>query len=264
MPLPILLQNSLACVASFVGASTWTEILIRLSKSRFLSAPVTRKVMHITTAPLFTLTWPLYVHHVPNVSARLLAACVPLTFGLRILRKPKDSKLANQVARESQKRANVKPLSIVSGPLAYAISISIIAGLTWTSPHTFLAFSALCFGDGMADVVGTAFNARPLPLNPKSFFKKKKTIPGSVACFLSTVLAATVWQRLPFIFFDPRDAQSRLDNPIATLPLTHITKVAAVATLAELLPFEDNYTVPFTAFLFSIATGKSFSSPIST
>lgn len=129
--------------------------------------------------------------------------------------------------------------------------------MSWTSPHTFVALAAMAFGDGMADVVGSTVRKWYFQLKPKTWFTKRKSLPGSAACFVSTVVMAFVWQNLAVVCGSSGSSSSSRNGGgktvVELLSLAHIVKVATIATLVELLPFEDNYVVPFTALAASRA-----------
>lgn len=83
----------------------------------------------------------------------------------------------------------------------------------------------------MADVVGTAVDGMRLPL-PKSVFTKKKTLPGTLAMFVSSVVGSVGLL-----------AAARLALPFAT-----VVAASAGAAVAELLPVDDNMPVPLAAY----------------
>lgn len=267
----VITRNALATTTSFIGASLWTKLLSHCVRRKWLQPRTARKVMHITTAPLFASTWPLYWR---GRYSAFFAATVPLVFALRIARRPADDALVCAVAREktSQQRreggnetgdgttaadadvdakkkdgaddsddAHVRRQA--SGPKAYGFIVAALTAIGWRdNVCTYIALSALCFGDGMADVIGTAINAGALPLRPRAFFAKRKTLPGTLACFFSTVAASWCWLRAPTVtmFVSPSEATA-----------TVVVGAAAAAALVELLPVEDNVTVPVTSFLVS-------------
>lgn len=98
----------------------------------------------------------------------------------------------------------------------------------------------------MADVIGTAVNAPGLKLWPNSVFKKKKTLPGSLACFASTVVASVVWLAMP----------SWLVRGTQGASVGVVCMAAGAATVIELLPVEDNFTVPLAAFAVMLSSVK--------
>lgn len=276
MTVVALIRNGLAAAASFVSATLWTKLLVRLVDKRVLTPYAGRKLIHISTAPLFSLTWPLFAN---SAYASFFAATVPLSFALRIALDPGSDALVRAVARQKLRMAsaerrgeeedkdedkkdkedeggNVEEETMTKegnnefkvngecdgdvareaqGPIMYAVVVGVLTAVAWRrDPTTYVALSALCFGDGMADVIGTACNAGRLPL-PRRIFRKKKTAPGTIACFISTVVAAGLWLCLPFV--PPR------------LPWSTLCAAAAAATAVETLPVEDNITVPVVAFI---------------
>lgn len=244
----VLIRNVVATAVSFVGATIWTKLLARLVNKDRVAPRAARKLIHISTAPLFACTWPLYSFH---PYAAFFAASVPLTFALRIAVNPGADAIVRAVARSTPSESDDAPGTQESadskyaregfGPLVYGLVVAALTAFSWRSqPSTYIALAAMCFGDGMADLIGTACNAGPIL--PRSIFRKKKTIPGSIACLFSVFSLSWLWLRIPFVaaFVKP-----------AVLSTGSVAVVAAAATLAELLPVEDNFTVPFSAFVVS-------------
>lgn len=241
MVLIAVIRNAAAAGVSLLGATIWTRLLSSLVRSGRLSAHAGRKVMHVTTCPLFTCTWPLYSQ---CCYARLFAAAVPFSFAVRIWHRPSSDALVTAVARESQSESE-DVYHHARGPLFYALSVSAVTVAGWTRhAATYAAFAALCFGDGMAGTIGKLVNARPLRLPPAALFNQKKTLPGSVACFTATAAAAAAW-----IYATPAWLVRGTAAARAHASLLPVCLSAAGATVAELLVLEDNITVPLSAFL---------------
>lgn len=266
MALPLLLRNVLAASVSFVGATAWTKLLSHFVVKGTLSPYVARKVMHISTAPLFTSTWPLYSQ---RLYPHLFAAFTPISFAIRIFLNPSSNSLVRAVARSKRQQrqqqqsrhaaysdsnsseggnSESETRAMASGPMTYGFSVGLLSIIGWISPATYIAVAALCFGDGMADVIGSKLNMYQLPL-PKHIFYKKKSLPGTLAFFLSTIVTSCAWLRLPF-FVAPHVRP-------ASISFNSIVAISGVSAIAELLPFEDNLTVPLVAFVL----GRMFSAP---
>lgn len=256
MPLPVLLQNVLAAGVSLAAATAWTKLLSHLVARGSCSPHVARKVIHITTAPLSTLSWPLYSSQFyPHV----FAAFVPISFAVRIFLNPSSDSLVRAVARSKHQPSRASESSdpgssdvnlsanearaMASGPMTYGLSAGLLTLFGWiNTPATYVAMAALCFGDGMADVIGSKLNKFQLPL-PKHIFYKKKSLPGSLAFFLSSTVASFAWLRLPFFVAPHVDA--------AALSLSSIAAISGVSAIVELFPLEDNVTVPLVSFMFA-------------
>lgn len=269
MVFPVLVRNVLATTASFIGATVWTKLFSHLVFKRVISPMVARKVIHMTTAPLFTFTWPLYSHHPRSA---YFAAMVPCFFAIRILVHPASDSIARAVHRSQQDTLSNSPIpqntnstqlessaTLSSpntaskqqlrwnaiGPIAYGIATTILTGVGWRgNVATYVAMSALCFGDAMADIIGSTLNKWSFPL-PRQFFYKTKTVPGTLAFFGSTIVSSMVWLRIPFF-------TASFVN-VTDIPLRSITIVAAAASVTEILPFEDNFTVPIVSFILARA-----------
>lgn len=145
---------------------------------------------------------------------------------------PEKDTLVRTVAREKSNDLDIVSLQKhAQGPIAYAISMSAVTVFFWRdSACTYITMAALCFGDGMADVIGSYFNAWPLPL-PR-FCTKRKTLPGSIAFITSTFLSA-----ISFLKVASLGGVKPVSNII-------IAKLAVAGGLVEILPIEDNISVP--------------------
>lgn len=263
---PVLLRNVLAASVSFVGATAWTKLLSHFVVKGTFSPYVARKVMHLFTAPLFTLTWPLYSQ---RLYPHLFAAFTPISFAIRIFLNPSSDSLVRAVARSKQQRRQQEQLRVAgypdsnssdggnseigtramaSGPMTYGLSVGLLSIMGWISPATYIAMAALCFGDGMADVIGSNLKIYQLPL-PKHIFYKKKSLPGTLAFFFSTIVTSCAWLRLPF-FVAPHVRP-------ASISFRSIVAISGSSAIAELLPIEDNLTVPLVGFVLA----RTFSAP---
>jgi hypothetical protein len=111
---------------------------------------MSRKLIHVTTAPLFVLTLPLYSS---SPSARVYAAAVPLLFAVRLALTgtgltPRDP-IGSAVSRVKTNAAQ----EAMKGPLAYSATVTCLVLYGWrTSPAVIIAMCNLAFGDGAAEI----------------------------------------------------------------------------------------------------------------
>lgn len=229
-----VIQNGLAVAFGVAGAQLVTKLFSRLANSNILQPRHARKLAHISTAPLFLLTLPLYT---PAPYSRYLASLVPISFAVRIACNPERDSFSAAVARKDGTQG--APTSEARGLASYGFSVGLLTAIGWRNDvATYVAVSAMAFGDGAADLVGSAIDAPALPL-PKAVFVKKKTLPGTLAFIVATVAGGMgmvgVFNRLGL-----------LQRYVAWLPML---KVALAAAAVELLPLEDNLTVPLCAFV---------------
>ncbi|PXF47329.1 putative phytol kinase 1, chloroplastic [Gracilariopsis chorda] len=217
-----ILRAILSTSISAAGSLIWTKFISRLRRSQVLSSHQARKLMHITTAPLFLATLPLYPSH---PISRFLAAAVPLSHAISILRAPKTNELVNAVARTGSKTDDAFATA------SYGISTAALVAVGWrASPATYIALAAMCFGDGFAGMIGSTVRSPKLPLT------NGKTIAGSTSCFIATFLSSRIVLSLP---------------QFPSISTTALCMSAFAASLVEALPIQDNITVPFTAFAFA-------------
>lgn len=230
-----LLRNVGAGLVSLGGAVFWTKAMTRLSQTGLIPSRTARKIAHVTTAPFFMFTWPLYS---TSFYARLIAAAVPLSFGARIALNPRQNSLATATTRLTA--TSPKAVADEANSLAcYAIAVASLTALGWrTSIPVYIAAAALCFGDGAADIVGTALKGPRLPL-PPAVFPRRKTLPGTLAFIAATVGGATGLLRFANVLGYAPDV----------VPMGVLWKVAVASAAVELVPVEDNITVPATAWM---------------
>lgn len=124
---------------------------------------------------------------------------------------------------------------ILRGPFVYVIMLAVMTVAFWRdSPIGIIALSAMCGGDGMADIVGRRLGyLGALPWN------KEKSWIGSLAMFITTSVLSVLLLK----FFS---AIGTLDSSIN---LAAILAVSFIATLVESLPIpvDDNISVPTAA-----------------
>lgn len=229
-------QNILALAASFGLALVWLRFCDALAHRGWVSSPLSRKLIHIGTGPLFVLTW-LFFEDTP--SARYWAALVPLAitaqFALVGLGLWKDPAAVKAMSRSGDRR------EILRGPLLYGIVFVALTVLFWKdSPVGIVALMLLCGGDGLADVVGKRVVTRPLPWSPG------KTWAGSVAMFAGGLVFSLA-------LYGVFHAAGVFEVPVVdVLPVLLI--IAIVGAAVESLPFSDldNITVPAAVVLLGL------------
>lgn len=226
-----LMINIAATIAAFALSLIWLRINDFFAHRGWISGPLSRKIIHIGTGPLFVLTWLLFTNS-PYV--RFLAALVPLAitfqFALVGLGIWSDPAAVEAMSRTGDRR------EILRGPLFYGIVFVVLTVVFWKdSPTGIIALMLLCGGDGMADVIGQRFGKRHLPWSPQ------KSWAGSLAMLLGGWILSVV---IMGIFI----AAGVFQQSLASY-LPGITIIALAGTLVESLPVTDldNLTVPLVA-----------------
>lgn len=227
------IANIAALVVTFGLALSWLRINDYFAHRGWISGPLSRKIIHIGTGPLFVICWLLFQD---GLWSRFLAALVPLAItaqfalvGLGIMRDPAA---VAAMSRTGDRR------EILRGPLFYGIVFVVLTLLYWrNSPIGIVALMVLCGGDGLADVVGKRVKSPSLP------WSSRKTWNGSAAMFAGSWIFS-VFVIAIFVYFKVLDG-----SMVHYLP--GITIIALVSTLIETLPFRDidNLTVPLAAVL---------------
>jgi len=227
------MNNWLAALFTLVLCVLWLRIMDFAAHRGLVESRLSRKVIHITTGPIFVLCWLLF-RDTPD--ARWWAAAVPLVitlpFALVGLGLVKDEASVQALSRTGNRR------EILRGPLFYGIAFVALTLVFWKdSPVGMTALMLLCGGDGIADIVGRRVASPKLP------WSGDKSWIGSLSVLLGGFLLAAfiLWAYvLAGVFPGPF---SRFLLPLALLSLT--------AAAVESLPFHDvdNLTVPLAVAL---------------
>ncbi len=224
-----------ATLVTFILALVWLRVVDFFAHRGWIDGPLSRKIIHMGTGPIFVLCWLLY----PDVpSARWLASLVPFAitvqFALVGLGLWKDQAAVSAMSRTGDRR------EILRGPLFYGIVFVILTLVYWKeSPNGIIALMLLCGGDGLADITGKRIASKPLPWSPR------KTIAGSLGMLLGGFLFS-------FLVIWVFSSVGVFPNPIISY-LGGIAIISVVGTIVESLPVSDldNFTVPGVAVLLS-------------
>lgn len=223
-----------ACAgATMVAAYAWIKLLDGLAARDVLGRKLSRKAVHITSGPLYVLTWLAFSE---DPMARWFAVLPPLAQFVRLLAIGKGWWKSESAVRTISREGGAEEL--LRGPLYYVVVLGVMCGVFWRdSPLGILAIAAMCGGDGMADIIGRQFGGACLPFN------RDKSWAGSAAMLVFGSLLSIGFVYL-FQFF----------GCFAITPGSATTVVlltALAATVVEALPvterIDDNISVPITA-----------------
>lgn len=224
----MVLRNLVISATTLVLATGWTAALAFLQQRNKISRGAVRKAIHLTAGPIMTLTWPLYS---TGGSARVIASIVPLWFAIRLRNSANSDKLCTSMARSGDH------VESRGGPFWYCVCVATTVLVLWReSRATYAIIGALCFGDGAAELVGRKLNGPLWPI-PRSMSTKKKSVMGSIGFFTASFTSIYALVR----FGNSTNACAE------KLSFARITLISASSAVAEILPFEDNITVPITA-----------------
>ena len=226
-------NNLLALIVTLALALGWLRFNDFLAHRGVISGPLSRKIIHIGTGPIFVLCWLLFNN---DPASRWLAALVPLgitaQFALVGLGVMKDDQAVAAMTRHGDRR------EILRGPLFYGIVFVVVTLLYWkTSPIGIIALMLLCGGDGLADVIGRRVQTPALPWSPRKTW-------GGLASVLVGGWILSVGVIAAFI------AAGVFSGAISDY-IPGISVVCLVGMLVESLPFADvdNLTMPAAAIL---------------
>lgn len=157
MTVPLLSSSDLRLSVSLISAtSVYLLFFQQLTSRNLLPSQLTRKLIHLTSGPIFLLIWPFY-SHLP--SARFIAAFPPFLLILALFISGNSSpsspfvSLAHIISRRGDAAEALK------GPLYYCIILFLSAIVLFQTDAAVIAISTLAFGDGLADPVGRRFGA---------------------------------------------------------------------------------------------------------
>tara|TARA_Y100000992_G_C21205529_1_gene462714 strand:- start:74 stop:763 length:690 start_codon:yes stop_codon:yes gene_type:complete len=201
-------------VNPIISASNLAISNIALNKVKQLNINpnITRKAIHITSAPTFISTWSLYNDNHPQ----LWAASVPFFTSLYLINK-KDN-LTNIISRSGNSS------EIFKGPLIYTIILTTITLYYWTdNPIGIIAMSQLSIGDGFADIIGRKYG------KTKWFYNKNKSLEGTLGFLISAFIGTNLL----------------ISSYNYSYDLEHIFLISLICSLIETIPFiDDNISIP--------------------
>lgn len=229
-------NNWLALGAAFGLALIWLRINDFFAHRGWISSPVSRKIIHIGTGPIFVLSWLFFTD---GPEARYLAALIPfaitLQFALVGLGLWRDPAAVAAMSRTGDRR------EILRGPLFYGIAFVVLTILFWKdSPVGIVALMLLCGGDGVADVIGKRLKSARLAWSPM------KTWAGTLGMFFGGWLLSLL---VLAVYLAAGVFSGRLLDYLPAL-----TVIGLAATAVESLPLKDwdNITVPAVSVLLGL------------
>jgi phytol kinase len=230
-------NNWVALIITFALSLIWLRLNDWIAHKGWVSSPVSRKIIHIGTGPIFVLCWLLFDD---QPLARYLAALVPLAitaqFALVGTGVMKDPSAVKAMSRTGDRK------EILRGPLYYGIVFVLLTIVFWrNTPTGIVALMCLCGGDGLADIIGKRYGARS-----RLAWSKKKSWIGSLGMLVGGWFFSTV---IVGIYTVAGYFSGSLGHY-----LIGITIISLAATIIESLPLADvdNITVPLVAVLLGL------------
>jgi phytol kinase len=229
----VILDNWVAALITLAISLVWLRLMDFAAQRGWIESRLSRKVIHITTGPVFVLCWFLF-RDTPD--ARWWAASIPFLItvqfaliGTGIL---KDEASVQAMSRTGDRR------EILRGPLIYGVVFVALTLIFWKdSPIGITALMLMCGGDGIADIVG-----RRVP-SPKLPWSRKKSWAGSASVLVGGFILAAF---ILWIYISARVFPGPFSGYLVPLAILALTAAAV-----ESLPFRDvdNLTVPLAAVL---------------
>ncbi len=208
---------------SGVSLGTSKLVLDRLKSSEFFieNSNVTRKMIHISAAPLFMSTWKFYNY-------KNIATLVPLISSLYLVRSSNvTSKILSRSGDEKE---------ILKGPLIYTIILSLITNFYWKSdPIGMISMIQLSIGDGFADIIGRRYGK-----NKWINTSNKKSVEGSIGFLITSFLSSYLFINMNLDIFPNNIHYSNLD----------IFLISLICSLSEAYSkLDDNISIPVSALI---------------
>lgn len=227
-------KDLLISIGAGSGAAAWVKLWSHLNQQGLVDSKLSRKLIHITSAPFFLATWPLYSS---SPISRFIAASVPLLqLGRLVLASQNDdSDLANTISR------NKSGAELLKGPAIYAGILS-LATLAWRESFPAVcAITQMAAGDGMADIAGR--HLAPKDGSGRIPWNNDKSIAGTVG-YVSAATTAT-WGMLAWF---TSQGLLQTDKPLLPVALTLSIACGLIETLpADEFKVDDNISVPLAA-----------------
>jgi phytol kinase len=212
----------------------WIEVVKFLGHFAGLPNWQQRKLMHIFTGPIFILTWPYFDD---GSEGSIWAVMVPLVMTLKFYLVGKGYLTDNDMVRTSSRTG--KREELLKGPLYYGLIFILSTVFFWKSVNGIIYLFILCFGDGMAEVVGRLLGqGNPIPWNPR------KSVAGTIGFMVFAYLATLLFLKLygPRIFghHSPElyDVERKvlfdviIGGFIETLPIEDFDNISVFASIA--------------------------------
>jgi phytol kinase len=229
----MLNNNWLALLITFLVALAWLRINDFAAHRGWMTAHLSRKIIHMGTGPLYVACWLLFT---PSPSSRYMAALVPLLFTVQFILIGTgiviDESSVQAMSRSGDRR------EILRGPVFYGVVFVVLTLVYWTtSPIGMTALMLMCGGDGLADILGRRFGVVKLP------WTREKSWIGSLGMLIGGWVFALA---ILAIYVSAKVFPAPLGGYLSA-----VTWVAVIGTLVESLPFRDidNITVTVAAAL---------------
>ena len=208
---------------SGISLGTSKLVLDNLKSSEFFveNSNVTRKMIHISAAPLFMSTWKFYNY-------KNIATLVPLISSLYLVRSSNDTSKILSRSGDSKE--------IFKGPLFYTIILSLITNFYWKSdPIGMISMIQLSIGDGFADIIGRKYGKTKW-INTNN----KKSVEGTIGFLTTSFLSSYLFLNMNVDIFPNNLNYSNLDIFIISL----------ICSLSEVYSkLDDNISIPVSALI---------------
>ena len=228
----------------------WVESVKFLNKSGAISIWMRRKMIHVTTGPIYIMVWPLF-----DDKGSMIAACVPMLMtlkfvlvGVGLLNDEDDIK---SICREGDRT------ELLRGPLMYGSVFIISTIMFWKEFTSILGLSALCFGDGFAEYTGRKYGG-----NNRLPWNNQKSYAGTIGFILFSTIFTPIFTAVILITYSNESLGVIYESILSSIP--RIFCVNVMAALAESFPTGeyDNMTVFAGAVLTDWLYSHYFGMPI--
>ena len=183
-----------------------------------LDKKISRKILHITSAPSFIYTWQFY-------DSKIWASIVPATMLLLLITK--NETLSRIISRSGDNN------ELGKGPALYTLILLLITLGYWKNdPIGMISMNQLAIGDGFAEIIGRKYGKT-------KWFGGNKSVEGTIAFFMTS----SVFTYISLNIYN-------LSENGNSYNITDIILISFFCSMAELVSnVDDNITIPLTAIL---------------
>lgn len=181
-----LIQDVVVMIISFIISILFFYFTDWLKKKELASQYFTRKLIHLALGPIFLSTFLFYSG---EWFSPWIAVVIPIIYFIAIVLINLEIIKLDQLTTTMSRSGD--PRELLRG-IAYYLTVVIIVCIigwtsypimSWYSPLSIFVVSILAVGDGFADIIGRKANRL------KFTIFAEKSVPGSLAMFLSSLLA---------------------------------------------------------------------------
>ena len=178
-------RNGASLLVTAAAALVVVEVVKLLSRAEILSSYTSRKLLHVSIGLIFLGCWPLFSEDAGGLQfCAAVPAAITLQFTVIGAGLYKDEATVKMMSRSGKRQ------ELLLGPLTYGVAMVLLTCVCWDRRDVaVVSISALCAGDGFADIIGRRY--------PGYRWKEDgKSLLGSVAYCVAALLSVAIFAAL--------------------------------------------------------------------